>query len=979
MPPNNDFLVSKVLAELGWNEAHAIPIANEENQQLIKKLEQLQQQLHERNSELELERSRVQRLVDHMENVKQEITYTAGLCELRRKEIDDENHQCRLTEREHGKLQQQMLCLKKLRQEVQEKMSSLENATFTKSAELEKVSSELNIDKKTLDELIQINEAKNKDVMLMEKYIHKDSSQLKDLTLEMQRLTSTVRLKKDKLDTTYTRAQTYQLSLAGRCEETKTAHQERDMLIAQWEHVLKRMKDRDENLRQLTDRINETQTLVDQSKAVIKERSAFLREQEISAKEAERQLDDTVHAVGFAKTELKEAEERERNFGIELTALKNSVNKSAHDLESARSRMHQMRREKASKSKCLERLRQSVQEQQERLNFVVESKLTEEQLMNEADARLSAMEAGQEQLFRQLNSLRNDRFMASQRLEEVNTEEKKLTQSLQGADAFLRMANAKMKKADHQCLRHHEELYKQDFQIQMLERRIGRLTGERKDYDSSALERKIAELNCELDERTKIIRMLKEELSHLQHEVYRKKRESNTLAEQSAAAENSLRTSVLEVDIALKEKEKMAATLQRLMVEQNLLKLETKRLFIGYQKRLDRVCNLEKSREALNLVVADRMHQIATHQAMLSSQYRIGTEENGRLKLEIQSRKSRIDKLIKRYEILIALMAPPEEEEERSQTYYIIKAAQNKETLQQKGDQLDNETKQAEQELAALENTLAVMNGCNNVYRLSLAKLPPDAEELQLERELQEQLRVLSIKLRYDEAKLNEVRESEKTMSQTGERIEEELNSYRYQKRKLTTEVEKKDNEIRTQKEKYNRAVGKLEKVKLAIRKTESFSAEQRVAYEEDIQIRLVKELADQMTHELLSKLRHDVQLTDQACAMMSACGLSYSTLSAHRHSRATTSMSSGSSNSPTTDSTSTNSSTSPPAGTSVENDKSGGRGTSTALSQVQVGTINLGQQIMLPGGSQSRVQPSHSDRNEGTSSSAKSAHGERP
>ena len=69
----------------------------------------------------------------------------------------------------------------------------------------------------------------------------------------------------------------------------------------------------------------------------------------------------------------------------------------------------------------------------------------------------------------------------------------------------------------------------------------------------------------------------------------------------------------------------------------------------------------------------ERRNEIMIHTDMLRAQIRAADDERQQISSELHERISKIDKLRKRYEILMVAMAPPEGEEEKSQAYYVIK------------------------------------------------------------------------------------------------------------------------------------------------------------------------------------------------------------------------------------------------------------------------------------------------------------------
>ncbi|CAH8490566.1 unnamed protein product [Schistosoma turkestanicum] len=700
-----------------------------------------------------------------------------------------------------------------------------------------------------------------------------DNTKIKELDLELEKLTNVRKTLKTKLDTTYTNTLVNQVKFDNLSKEVKEAYTQRDSLIKQWEDVINQMRQRDVELEHFSQRLNQAKAQVCEQKQLNKEKLDFLHLQEENNLNVRQKLNEIIKNITQCKQDLSNTETKRLDFHSGLEALKRTVDKTVNDLEAARVLNSQLKKEKEKKLQNLENLQESIDSSLTRLSYVTECKLTAEQYADEADKQLTSQTLNHELFCKQLNKLREEKFKVTQKYEDFVREEKLLKQAISGCEITKRNLLEKIETLDSQLIKQQEVLYRQDFTIQSLERRIGRMSGDESNDQRELLENKIAELTKELNERENTVAMLTNQLGNLGGELHRIKRECETLLNKNESLQNQLDTNELEIDIMLKEKEKQSLNLQKLLVEKNLKKLEVHRLTKIYEQYTDKRYDLQKASQELNSTVKERTEQINLHQTMLNKQIKINATENSQLNIEIQDRKSKVDKLIKRYEIITALMAPPEGEETKSLAYYLIKAAQDKELLRRKGDTLDNEIHILEQEIVALENTLALMNGCNTVYRMSHAQLTNDADEIQQQTELNEQIRVLNIKSRYDQSRLNELHDLYNKMEESSTRLDNDIELYKDQTKRLEVEVEHRTNEIEKQNTRLKRASERMEKVKRLIKK------EDQENMRPDIEARLAKELVTLATNELLDRLKGDVTIYEQARVMLSTSGIPVNSL----------------------------------------------------------------------------------------------------
>ncbi|KAI9145956.1 hypothetical protein BKA69DRAFT_313558 [Paraphysoderma sedebokerense] len=117
---------------------------------------------------------------------------------------------------------------------------------------------------------------------------------------------------------------------------------------------------------------------------------------------------------------------------------------------------------------------------------------------------------------------------------------------------------------------------------------------------------------------------------------------------------------------------------EEIMVEENILRLELKKLRSFLNVRADQVYSLESRQVELQIALEERTHEIEIHKDIVRAQIKAADEERRSAVQELRDRMNKVDKMKRRYEILMAQFASPDDEDghEKTQAYYIIKASQ---------------------------------------------------------------------------------------------------------------------------------------------------------------------------------------------------------------------------------------------------------------------------------------------------------------
>uniref|UniRef100_A0A8C5R1E6 Coiled-coil domain-containing protein 39 n=1 Tax=Leptobrachium leishanense TaxID=445787 RepID=A0A8C5R1E6_9ANUR len=830
----------EVLAELNWADGFAIPVANVENKVLEEEMQRKQKEKASLFNMLKEFEDRINAMSDHVKNVKQELNYTQSLCRAKENETESEEHFKALSEREIGRLKQEIQRLENELESLKEKKNNQENNIFKTTQKLESLKCQLKWDQQALEAWLEESARKDEDVVAIQKYAQKDDGKIKELSLQIERMTTEANQKRKLLDNELTETITAQIELDKTAEDFRKAHSERQQLIQQWESTIDQMQKRDKEIDLCALVLAQVKQELRESEGVIKEKMQFLKSEIDNNKEYENKISSAERKAAKLRLEHQEQEAIQSQLKDELDTLKVTVDRTATELEVLRTEVSNLKKELQNKENRLNLSKEYNSGLSEKLKFVTESALSLEEKALRMEEMLKEQEKTVKDFEIQLKQIRELHFKKSQELHEHKSNEKSMMAQINGSQVSLKNLNIQLQKLDLQALKQQGIMYNLDFQIQQLERRLSRLKGEVNTDEKHALEIKISGLVKTFEDRKATLYLINGQHKKLQGDVRHIKRDLDKTGQQKEDLISKMEELKLYIAMSENVLKKMKASKQDLMIEDNILKLEIKRLRDMLYSKADNVFSLEKRRLQLKTAMKERTEEIMIHKEMLKSQIRFVDQERQSLSSELHDRLAKVDKMRKRYEIITIAMMPPEGEEEKSQAYYIIKAAQEKEELQRTGDDLDAKIRKAEKEIGALENTLQVINGCNDSYRKSFNKVTETSEEYEEKVQLEEQKKAAEEKNRYKRRQIRELQADTQVMKNTFESMLKEETSIQEKVNDLLPSLTQLNKETEEQKQKIDRVKKQCSKLVKEIRTTQKSHGETQD--EQDINVRGLRE-----------------------------------------------------------------------------------------------------------------------------------------
>jgi len=364
-------------------------------------------------------------------------------------------------------------------------------------------------------------------------------------------------------------------------------------------------------------------------------------------------------------------------------------------------------------------MQKNLQLQQKALKDAVDLTKEKDLQSQEAEAARTEMLNVLKNVEREMKAAKDNLYKESQELYRLRAEEATTLGEISGAQSAIKNLQFQIIRLDQERQRQQELLYAVDFQSQLMQRKVARVSGERTVEEREEFNKKVEQLDKQMEEQKSLHAILMAQIKRQDAELKHAKRGFQEIQKDTANMKGTMEELELQNTIVNRTVSQTVKEKEEALMQHDILRLELKRLRQNLNTKSETLYSLENRKQQLQISMEEREKEVEVHTEVLKTQLRACEEERHKAAIELAERKQKIYNLKMKYENVMSKVKKPEGAagEEMSQAAYVIKAAQEKEELQRKGDELDDKIRRAEREIRALENTLGHLVTRNQKFK----------------------------------------------------------------------------------------------------------------------------------------------------------------------------------------------------------------------------------------------------------------------
>eukprot|EP01028_Stygiella_incarcerata_P008180 TRINITY_DN3494_c0_g1_i1.p1 TRINITY_DN3494_c0_g1~~TRINITY_DN3494_c0_g1_i1.p1 ORF type:complete len:924 (-),score=333.31 TRINITY_DN3494_c0_g1_i1:209-2881(-) len=708
-------------------------LLSKENQELVRKIKEKTREVTSRERKIEEYQERTGVLKEHLKNVRKEVENTQQLLAAREKEVKSESHMRSLSLREAARLKSDAMQVGKQIREMEERLNTVQNDVFKANERLDEFKVQMDWNQEEFEQWALAERQKDEDSLTLEKYRRMDESRIKELTLQLERLTTNTSQSQRKLTEEITETKAIQIELEKTSDDFKQEHEEREALIRQWEEAIDAMSKRDAAIADAGDQFARLRGRVKERKEEVGDRARFLEIEINNNKELENKIGAAERMAKNQSGVYEDVKRQVNELEEELEILKSTLSRQTSLLMRQKTENEQLASEHERRTAKLGQMKARADEleHQKKQEEAGEKSMVRDAMQLEKEMEERTQEAAR--LEKKVQSEKEEHFRQVSELQKLREKEAQLLAEIAGSQSQNKNVQLMLKEYDQQAFKQQELLYNIEFQIQQMERKVSRASGERSEDEKRKLNERIRELSGVVDEKKQRHRMLSDQLKRVMDEmrratVQRQDAERRLTSMRESMQEISMRNESVQLEISqtLKQKEDK-------LVEHDLLRLKLKKVRENLTEHGEQLLGLQNRKEQLTLALRERVSEARSEVEMRRVETRLVDEEVHKLKIEYAERCGKIERLRSRYENAMEKIRGMLKKDgsvdddgaadgEISQATFIVRAAQRREELQQKGDLLDVKIQKLEKEQRAMEKTVGLLRAKNQGFSQSFKK-----------------------------------------------------------------------------------------------------------------------------------------------------------------------------------------------------------------------------------------------------------------
>jgi chromosome segregation ATPase len=746
-----------------------IPYASELNKQRDAEVKQKEAELEKVEEKLEADGERVKVMTDHLVNVQQELVNTQQLVDAKKREIESEEHMKALSLRQLGRLKAEKVRYQKVLDDTQDHVNSISNEIIRGNERLDQFKLEMNWNQEELEQWAIAARQKEEDELTLLKYKRADDSKIRELTLATQKLTVEIASCRKELADQVTETQARQIEMDKTAELFRELHDDRRKLISQWEDAVKSMRTRDTQLERLGEEFAGNLQRKRQKDERCKEKRKVYEDAEAENQRLEAAISDTDRKLVRIRLDHMNVKTELSGFKDEVEVLKNQLSACEAEKTNTKNKHAVMLKSLEVRKEKYQMLHRSFVGQQRALQDEQQNTKDKDAKSQEVERAHADSMASLRLVEKEMKTAKENLFKESQELYRLRAEEATTLGEISGAQSAIKNLQFQISRLDQERQRQQELLYAVDFQSQLMQRKVARVSGERTVEEREEFNRRIEKLDKDMEEQKSLHTILSQQIKRQDADLKTANRTLVDIRKESESMKGTMEELELQNTIMNRSVANVVKEKEESLMQHDILRLEVKRLRQQMNSKAEGLYSLENRKQQLQISMEEREKEIEVHQEVLKAQLRSQEDERHKTAIELAERKQKIYNLKMKYENVLSKVKKEDGGEQHSQAYYVLKAAQEKEEMQRKGDELDDKIRRAEREIRALENTLGHLLTRNTKYKENFKSANQQNQtELEEKQMLEEQSRAA-----------NEVLFKKKKQLATLEREEQE-DAHRY-------------------------------------------------------------------------------------------------------------------------------------------------------------------------------------------------------